>query len=66
MTREPLNAIDVECTACLAQVGEPCRSVSSDEERPTTHLLRGLTAAGRLKHCPECNGLGWVPDDHEG
>lgn len=55
--RDPLA---IACSACLAPVGEQCRSTSTDEPRPEPHRMRALAAYKRLMRCPACWGVGWI------
>lgn len=57
--RDPLS---VQCSACLAPVGQQCYATSTDEPRRHPHRMRVLAASLRLKQCTNCRGMGFVPD----
>lgn len=57
-----IDAMSVQCPACLASPGQRCYATSTDEPRLFPHRLRGLAAARRLVQCDKCHGVGWHPE----
>lgn len=55
-----MDPLSVQCSACLAEPGQPCYATSTDEPRRVPHRLRVLAASRQLVRCDQCEGLGWI------
>ena len=60
-----VDPLSVQCAACLARPGEPCHSVSSDDERPQPHRMRVVAIKYDVELCDHCDGMGWKPRERE-